>query len=1075
MKSPDSVLSEIEQSILASLPEQVLPRVRGILDALRPTFLTMVEQRLADLLREVDDGPWMYAAVNRPPGYATIPDGSIAFYSVDRLGRDTIAGRHARHGYVEYPRPLTFDEMEGFELYRVVPAAKFAARISETLSKYATDGDTLKDIEKNLERSADIVSRRIIERFREIPAMTTEGLIDLSRNELYRIMRPNLAVPADEYESREEHKFFQTASKQSRERDLDRFVGRVQGSREAASGPVDDGSNLLLEDWSLPPLPESLPKPPQFIPKSNDVPFHVRQTWEPALQYDTERWAAIVTTEKEWKQATRGRAAEFKKHSQAFAAEETPIQLGLRRQPYLRALRRSDNDVVPVQILVFVDLFESEVPDGLTAQNLTYDELERSISDKVSRTRSLSDRLGAFIDSAQFRYGGDAPVPLHFVLQREAERDSWQHTDPCYAVARNLWKDYAVTVELGRRQPEVFEEFTRWAKSLGRFIVTVASTFRASLAVPSEASNKIRSTDTRLSRRTADTSFTWSEIHGFPKAAAVGSASAEVFLIKAATGIDSGKIAPDVNRQVLSICEKPDRAEEILPPAASAQAPPYFLTTPVTRADLYGKDSLPQMIAIAGAPGFVGFFHAKEINRKADVVLAGFSNPNVVQSVEFNIDTNFYGRVFIPSPTVVGQLLMSYEVGRAFYDYLALTWRAASSSYSTSGSDTFRIRQSEIANQIIKAEAQNELVDVTEVLNLYWGVSSGTAMVDAETTPELAFRFYSKAYAEFTGKPGDFENVIDRIRQEQEARSKAVKESAEKATRRQREAISDLSRVEELLSGNSRRSFASLPAVFDKAQSSEFLEGWVNDANINVPEAIYDCVRRISNTRLFGLVLEDNGPVDITEHVKKQKKRFAVVPIDSPDGVRPSGTSLLVSFESWFSVTIPATLRKLQKSLFRGFDAGVKQMAENLEDYANYAESIKTFARRLTGPSSAVVPVYFVGCAQDCSFFTFDEKQSGAKPAYVAVPSKQLDLIMRLGVGHGFSEFSFGYSHSFKVLTIYSNGDLVGAIALVVLWEGSRPDDQKGVAFLPDTKMMTHTTYRSLGVHEKSRQRSQRD
>ena len=78
-----------------------------------------------------------YAAVNRPPGYATVPEGYTRIDDRPNAGEDH--HETARHGIVVYPRPLTDDEMRSYELRPLVDGKDREAlvdQITANLSEY---------------------------------------------------------------------------------------------------------------------------------------------------------------------------------------------------------------------------------------------------------------------------------------------------------------------------------------------------------------------------------------------------------------------------------------------------------------------------------------------------------------------------------------------------------------------------------------------------------------------------------------------------------------------------------------------------------------------------------------------------------------------------------------------------------------------------------------------------------------------------------------------------------------------------------------------------------------------------
>lgn len=92
-------------------------------------------------VREVPEPlEYRYAAVNRPPGYASVPDGYIRVEERPAPGEphyDT-----ARHGFVVYDRPLTDKETRSYELAPVLSVEEercLAGRIISAAEEYADE------------------------------------------------------------------------------------------------------------------------------------------------------------------------------------------------------------------------------------------------------------------------------------------------------------------------------------------------------------------------------------------------------------------------------------------------------------------------------------------------------------------------------------------------------------------------------------------------------------------------------------------------------------------------------------------------------------------------------------------------------------------------------------------------------------------------------------------------------------------------------------------------------------------------------------------------------------------------
>lgn len=85
-----------------------------------------------------------YAAVNRPPGYATVPDGYTRIDDRPNKGED----HHdiARHGVVVYPRPLTDQEMRSYELRPLVDGPDRDALVDQIATKLSEYRDAILEL-----------------------------------------------------------------------------------------------------------------------------------------------------------------------------------------------------------------------------------------------------------------------------------------------------------------------------------------------------------------------------------------------------------------------------------------------------------------------------------------------------------------------------------------------------------------------------------------------------------------------------------------------------------------------------------------------------------------------------------------------------------------------------------------------------------------------------------------------------------------------------------------------------------------------------------------------------------------
>jgi hypothetical protein len=90
---------------------------------------------------------YRYGARNRPIGYATVPSGYVRIE--DAVPDET----RTRHGIVVYDRPLTDEEVRGYELHPYMPLAEVVEHLLTRLSRY---GEKLAD---NVRKSGDRMIR----------------------------------------------------------------------------------------------------------------------------------------------------------------------------------------------------------------------------------------------------------------------------------------------------------------------------------------------------------------------------------------------------------------------------------------------------------------------------------------------------------------------------------------------------------------------------------------------------------------------------------------------------------------------------------------------------------------------------------------------------------------------------------------------------------------------------------------------------------------------------------------------------------------------------------------------------
>lgn len=76
---------------------------------------------------------YLYGCPNRPATYGAIPDGFTLV-----TGPDARMPAATRHGVVEYPAPLSPDDVASYQLVPILTPEQAASMIADSLRKYAT-------------------------------------------------------------------------------------------------------------------------------------------------------------------------------------------------------------------------------------------------------------------------------------------------------------------------------------------------------------------------------------------------------------------------------------------------------------------------------------------------------------------------------------------------------------------------------------------------------------------------------------------------------------------------------------------------------------------------------------------------------------------------------------------------------------------------------------------------------------------------------------------------------------------------------------------------------------------------
>lgn len=76
---------------------------------------------------------YLYGCPNRPIGYASVPEGFVAVH-----GPDARMYAATRHGVVEYPAPLSPEQVAAYQLVPILTPDQAASMIADSLRKYAS-------------------------------------------------------------------------------------------------------------------------------------------------------------------------------------------------------------------------------------------------------------------------------------------------------------------------------------------------------------------------------------------------------------------------------------------------------------------------------------------------------------------------------------------------------------------------------------------------------------------------------------------------------------------------------------------------------------------------------------------------------------------------------------------------------------------------------------------------------------------------------------------------------------------------------------------------------------------------
>lgn len=142
---------EQKQRVIALRAGASRLRYGGMTDATRTGIRREVERLLGVMRAEIEPAPtraYRYGAQFRPVGFATVPAGYIGIEPPIEDQPKT------RHGIVVYDRPLTTDEIMGYELVPYMPVAEVVAHLYDGLAQYGAEyAEAIRDGDAALLRS----------------------------------------------------------------------------------------------------------------------------------------------------------------------------------------------------------------------------------------------------------------------------------------------------------------------------------------------------------------------------------------------------------------------------------------------------------------------------------------------------------------------------------------------------------------------------------------------------------------------------------------------------------------------------------------------------------------------------------------------------------------------------------------------------------------------------------------------------------------------------------------------------------------------------------------------------------
>jgi hypothetical protein len=148
-----SLNKEQKQRVTALREGAARLRYGGMTEAGRTGIRREVERLLGVMRAEIEPTPapareYRYGAQFRPIGFATVPAGYVGIEPPIEDQPKT------RHGVVVYDRPLTPDEITGYELVPYMPVAEVVAHLYDGLARYgAKYAEAIRDGDAALLRS----------------------------------------------------------------------------------------------------------------------------------------------------------------------------------------------------------------------------------------------------------------------------------------------------------------------------------------------------------------------------------------------------------------------------------------------------------------------------------------------------------------------------------------------------------------------------------------------------------------------------------------------------------------------------------------------------------------------------------------------------------------------------------------------------------------------------------------------------------------------------------------------------------------------------------------------------------